>query len=287
MGRRHPLEVRDPGSNPGSPVLGYVRHECEHAFAMRRPPFRESDARQAIARSLCWSDVLRQLGYRPVGHNIRTLQRWVRHWDIPTDHFDANTVRRRSMRMRAIPLEKVLFEGSSYPRGHLKERLYEAGLQQRRCELCGQGELWRGRPMSLILDHINGVGDDHRLENLRIVCPNCAATLDTHCGRNLPRQRECVRCGRTFAPKHVRHRHCSKECGLRRVHSGIALGGVPRPDARRVERPTYEQLVHEIEETSYVAVGRKYGVSDNAIRKWLRQYEREFMLAGPEGFEVD
>ena len=44
---------------------------------------------------------------------------------------------------------------------------------------------------------------------------------------------------------------------------------------RRVERPPYEQLVREIAETSYVAVGRKYGVSDNAIRKWVRQYERE------------
>ena len=49
----------------------------------------------------------------------------------------------------------------------------------RRCELCGQTESWRGRTMALILDHVNGVPTDNRLENLRIVCPNCAATLDT------------------------------------------------------------------------------------------------------------
>ena len=52
--------------------------------------------------------------------------------------------------------------------------------------------------MSLILDHINGVADDNRLENLQIVCPNCAATLDTHCGRanRLPvGDRACLRCG--------------------------------------------------------------------------------------------
>ncbi|MEA2223958.1 MAG: hypothetical protein QOH83_2334, partial [Solirubrobacteraceae bacterium] len=44
---------------------------------------------------------------------------------------------------------------------------------------------------------------------------------------------------------------------------------------RRAERPPYDQLLREIAETSFSAVGRRYGVSDNAIRKWVRQYERE------------
>ena len=51
--------------------------------------------------------------------------------------------------------------------------------------------------------------------------------------------------------------------------------GVPNPALRRAERPPYEQLLREIEESSWSAVGRRYGVSDNAIRKWVRQYERE------------
>jgi transposase-like protein len=50
---------------------------------------------------------------------------------------------------------------------------------------------------------------------------------------------------------------------------------VPNPALRRAARPPHDQLVREIAETSYVEVGRRYGVSDNAIRKWLRQYERE------------
>ena len=44
---------------------------------------------------------------------------------------------------------------------------------------------------------------------------------------------------------------------------------------RKVVRPPYEQLTSEIKATSYLAVGRKYGVSDNAVRKWVRFYERQ------------
>jgi hypothetical protein len=151
--------------------------------------------------------------------------------------------------------------------------------------------------MSLVLDHINGESDDNRLENLRMVCPNCAATLDTHCGRNLPRERSCVRCTRTFEPRHVRHRYCSLACfnqgrsDNRGNPSPVSNWGIAKPGLRRATRPPYAQLIAEIDEMGYLAVGRKYGVSDNAIRKWVRQYEREqerrFLDDSPEAEPAD
>ncbi len=170
---------------------------------------------------------------------------------------------------------------STYSRAHLKRRLFDVGLKLPVCEKCGQCEIWRGRRMALILDHINGVPNDHRLENLQILCPNCAATLDTHCGNKnrLPRSpRMCLRCDREFFPNFHAQRYCSRQCGSRWDRSD-RVRGVPRPAARRVSRPPHPELLAEIERNGYSATGRKYGVSDNAIRKWVRQYEREAAVA--------
>jgi hypothetical protein len=246
------------------------------------PRYSEADAREAVAASRSFAEAIRRLGLRPAGGNHALFKKYVELWGISTDHFDPYAASRGAK--RGIPLEKVLVENSEYPRASLKRRLITEGLKQAICELCTQGEIWRGRKMALIIDHINGVPNDNRLENLRIVCPNCAATLDTHCGRKnagVYEPQSCQRCGEEFVPRRSGHRYCSPYCGRRsRNHRGVA-----KPHLRRVERPPYEQLMTEIRATSYLAVGRKYGVSDNAIRKWVRQYERERAIA--EGRDPD
>jgi Zn finger protein HypA/HybF involved in hydrogenase expression len=248
----------------------------------RRVRFTEDEARAAIAGARSFSDALRRLGLRPAGGNHATLRKYAARWSISTDHFDPAAIRREALSRAnsAIPLADVLVRGSTYSRANLKRRLLETGLKKAACEMCGQGESWRGSRLALILDHINGVHDDNRFENLRILCPNCAATLATHCGRKnvvAVDGRDCLHCGRTFMPKTHRQRYCSAGCGSRYARDGAA-----RPDARKVVRPSYEQLLREISESSFLAVGRRYGVSDNAIRKWVRQYEREAEASGGE-----
>lgn len=235
------------------------------------PGYSEQEAREAVAASLSLSETLRRLGLRPAGGNHSDLRRWLERWSISTEHFDPDAVRRRGLGSVGAPLETLMVERSTYSRSTLKRRLYAEGYEDRVCELCGQGEVWRGGRMSLILDHINGVADDNRLENLRIVCPNCAATLPTHCGRNAESvvDRPCAPCGTSFRPNYPRQRFCGRDCGQR---GRDRRAGVPRPETRRVERPPYEQLRAEIAAEGWSAVGRRYGVSDNAVRKWMRAY---------------
>ena len=234
----------------------------------RRPLYTEQQVRDAVASARSLTEALRTLGLRTAGGNFKTLRKLIERHGIETGHFDPNWTRRNPVKRKAKPLDEILVVDSNYNRGNLKRRLFREGLKHRRCELCGQGEEWLGRRMALILDHINGVPSDNRLENLQIVCPNCAATLETHCGRNNrvePEPRRCLLCSSEFVPKYPTHRYCSHECGARR----------PKPELRRVARPAYAELLSDLHATSFVAVGRKYGVSDNAVRKWLRYYQRE------------
>jgi len=237
------------------------------------PRYSEHDAREAVSSSLSYAEALRKLGLRPTGGNHALFRRYVDEvWKISTAHFDPHRAQRVGLSRQPIPLHEVLVEGSSYSRTTLKTRLFAVGLKARRCELCGQDENWREGRMALVLDHINGVPDDNRLENLRIVCPNCAATFDTHCGRKnrVPAtQLACLRCGTEFWPQRSGQRYCSRECGTRYKRSRD-----PRPELRKVERPSYEQLMKDVTAMSFCGVGRKYGVSDNAVRKWIRWYER-------------
>lgn len=241
----------------------------------RRLSYSEEQARKAIAASYSWAESLRKLDLCPSGGAWRVLRKHAQMWGISTDHFDP-TRSREEQGTKKLPLEDLLVENSSCSRQNLKRRLFQEGLKEPRCEMCGQDEFWRGERMAMILDHINGVRNDNRIGNLRIVCPNCAATLPTHCGRKnrLPRRkRSCKRCNQTFLPSNSTQRYCCQACGVRWDRS--KLRGRPQPTARRVSRPPYEQLLAEIEATNYCTVGRKYGVSDNAVRKWVRFYERE------------
>lgn len=85
---------------------------------------------------------------------------------------------------RDFSISQVFVENSTYPRHCLKKRILSERLLEYKCSCCGQLPVWFGKPLVLILDHINGVNDDNRIENLRFVCSNCDSQLPTYKSKN-------------------------------------------------------------------------------------------------------
>lgn len=143
----------------------------------------KEELQKAVNESFSWSETLRVLGRSISGPSVRQIKKYGKEYKIDTSHFDPYKASRQNCGPKGRPIEYYLQEGTNISSSKLKEKLYKAGLKKRQCEMsdCDQGEEWKGKKISLILDHINGVNNDNRLENLRIVCPNCNAALPTHC----------------------------------------------------------------------------------------------------------
>jgi hypothetical protein len=142
----------------------------------KRRRYTDDKLRLAVERADGIADALRLLGRVPPGGNYETFRRRVRELQLDTSHFSGKGWRKGSRRPvgPARSLAEILKVDSPYPTNRLKRRLLASGLKSRVCEVC-KGTTWNGQPMPLELDHVNGCRSDNRIENLRILCPNCHA----------------------------------------------------------------------------------------------------------------
>jgi Zn finger protein HypA/HybF involved in hydrogenase expression len=142
----------------------------------------------AIKKSLSIAGVCRELEMKACGGNYKTLYSKIREWNIDTSHFTGAAWNQGSKFKpfgKKYNLCDVLIKNSPYKTTNsLKKRLFDEKIKTKECEECGINE-WNGKSITLELDHINGDNTDNRIENLKILCPNCHS--QTHTFRNKKR----------------------------------------------------------------------------------------------------
>lgn len=156
------------------------------------------EIKNIIQTSQTMSEVMRKLGYNEGNNGPRTS---VKNFAIKNGFGDEiEKLKQRSkkfnkefihsLKIKNRTNESEMFcENSMATRAMVRKRVLADKLLEYKCAICGNPGEHNGLPLVLQLDHINGIANDHRLENLRWICPNCHSQTETFCSRNHEQRR--------------------------------------------------------------------------------------------------
>ena len=153
---------------------------------MRKRRWTEIQFRIAVESSTSIRQVIKKLGLKPAGGNYFQISKYLQELKINVNNFKGKGWSKgmKGIGKPRLQLNQILINDSDFQSFKLKKRLFEAKLKFPKCELCNWSEKASDGRIPLELDHINGNSRDNRLENLRVLCPNCHSLQSTHRGKN-------------------------------------------------------------------------------------------------------
>lgn len=154
--------------------------------------FTKEQLEKAVSQSISIRSTLMILGLNPKGGgNYYYIHRVIKEYNLDISHFTGKASNKGKTFKPKRMVNEYLSNEQPITSFRLKNRLLKEGLLTFECAVC-KGTTWMNQSIPLELDHINGKHLDNRLENLRLLCPNCHAQTPTHCGKNQMRANKAL-----------------------------------------------------------------------------------------------
>ena len=216
--------------------------------------------------------------------NVKTLTSYLYKMNIDYKGNQAWGIYQKN-KDRYISFKEYISHGGSNTTRIRQKLLYE-GLKEHRCECCGQ-TFWQGHPIPLELHHKDGDHGNNDLSNLELLCPNCHAFTDNYRGRGMAAvkcKNDRITISVPVCSSNMKNKNCHKQCPVCGTNISMNANHC-RNCAQKIRnlnhpqqtaRPSYEMLYDDLIHMNMVTIGRKYRVSDNAVRKWCRFYNLPF-----------
>ena len=163
-----------PGDGRIKKFLTTVKRRTDAPY--QRPFYTFDAVQKAVQNSTGWSSLCVAQGKTICTFNFKALQKFTKENDIDTSHFSSRAVGFQPKHT----IESALVENSILGRSSLRPFLIKHGYEKHNCEICNIPNNWNNMSLTLEVDHINGVSNDHRLSNLRWLCPNCHSQTPTY-----------------------------------------------------------------------------------------------------------
>jgi hypothetical protein len=149
--------------------------------------YNKDELKKIVEKSFSIAEVCRKLNIIPAGGNYKSLKVNFLKFDIDTSHFTGqgwNFGANFKKFGKCFTLDEILVKNSTYTNTtNIKKKLFEAGLKENICEECGTN-IWNNKPITLQLHHKDGDNTNNKLDNLKILCPNCHTQTDTYGSKN-------------------------------------------------------------------------------------------------------
>lgn len=256
-----------------------------------------------VKNSFTYSEVLRKFDLKITGGNVKSLKKYINFFKIDVSHFH-KTLYKRKLVKNTLSIQDILCKDSNYHTEKAKSFILSNNLIKYECAGCGNQGEWRGKSITLQLEHKNGNNRDHRLDNLEFLCPNCHSQTATYGSKNRKsyQQKNKIK----FSYKYIypdidisldkiaddiinnqlvkfsdiflnykiiftrtRKRYILNK--LKEINNSVINDFLFKNEPKKISYPLIPELIKMIETKGYLQSSKIIGCSDNAIRKYLKK----------------